>query len=82
MTSCPDFEIGMPFTLFREPVNEFDSDAIAVYHGCDKVGYVANSIDTTCEMCTSASDLDIPFSANAEYLMNYQGKYHVAKIRR
>ena len=78
----PDFEIGMPFTLFREPVNEFDSDAIAVYHGCDKVGYVANSLDTTCEMCTSASDLDIPFSANAEYLMHYQGKYHIAKIRR
>lgn len=78
----PDFEIGMPFTLFREPVNEFDSDAIAVYHGCDKVGYVANSLDTTCEMCTSASDLDIPFSANAEYLMNYRGKYHIAKIRR
>ena len=76
-----DFEIGMPFTLFRDYLNEFDSDAIAVYHGCDKIGYVANSLDTTCEMCTSASDLAIPFSANAEYLMHYKGQYHIARLR-
>ena len=78
----PDFEIGMIFVLLKEPFNEFDSDAIAVYLGCDKVGYVANSPDTMCEMCSGASDLPIPLSTHAEYLMHYRGQYHIAKIRR
>jgi hypothetical protein len=80
--SDPDFEIGMIFVLLKEPFNEFDSDAIAVYLGCDKVGYVANSPDTMCEMCSGASDLPIPLSTHAEYLMHYRGQYHIAKIRR
>ena len=78
----PDFEIGMRFVLLKEPFNEFDSDAIGVYLGCDRVGYVANSLDTMCEMCSGASDLPIRFSANAEYLMHYMGQYHIAKIIR
>ena len=78
----PDFEIGMIFVLLKEPFNEFDSDAMAVYLGCDKVGYVANSPDTMCEMCSGASDLPIPFSTHAEYLMHYRGQYHIVKIRR
>ena len=59
---------GMSLKLVREPDNEFDSDAIAVYAGDEKVGYVANSPYTKFEMTSTASELKDSFSDRAEYL--------------
>lgn len=36
----------MKLKLVKEPDNSYDKDAIAVYVGSDKVGYVANSSKT------------------------------------
>ncbi len=61
---------GVPLKLLKEPDNEFDSDAIAVYFGDEKVGYVANSDYTKHELTASASELQdkVPDSIQAEYL--------------
>ena len=75
-----EFERGVMLRLLREPDNAYDSDAVAVYLGGEKVGYVANSQKTACELTSKASDLDIPDSAFAEYLLNYYESYHIARI--
>lgn len=61
---------GAPLKLLKEPDNEFDNDAIAVYFDDEKVGYVANSNYTKYELTASASELQdkIPDSIHAEYL--------------
>ena len=59
---------GMPLKLVREVDNKFDSDAIAVYAGERKVGYVANSDHTRFEMTSKASELKDGFTENAEYV--------------
>lgn len=61
---------GVPLKLLKEPDNEFDSDAIAVYFGDEKVGYVANSDYTKHELTASAFELQdkVPDSIQAEYL--------------
>ena len=61
---------GAPLKLLKEPDNEFDNDAIAVYFGDEKVGYVANGDYTKYELTASASELQdkIPNSIQAEYL--------------
>ena len=48
---------GMTLRLVREHDNEFDSDAIAVYAGDEKAGYVANSSYTKFNLTSSASEL-------------------------
>ena len=62
---------GMPLRLVREPDNEFDPDAIAVYAGNSKMGYVANNDYTKHELTSSASQLkdEIPDKAHGEYLL-------------
>ena len=62
---------GMTLRLVREPDNEFDSDAIAVYAGNEKAGYVANSDYTKFKLTSSASELcnRIGDSADGKYLM-------------
>ena len=61
---------GAPLKLLKEPDNEFDNDAIAIYFGDEKVGYVANSDYTKHELTASASELQdkVPDSIQAEYL--------------
>ena len=61
---------GAPLKLLKEPDNEFDNDAIAVYFGDEKVGYVANSDYTKHELTASASELQdkVPDSIKGEYL--------------
>lgn len=61
---------GVPLKLVKEPDNEFDNDAIAVYLGDEKVGYVANKDYTKCELTSSASELQdkIPNVIQGEYL--------------
>ena len=62
---------GMSLRLVKEPDNEFDPDAIAVYVGDKKAGYVANSDATKSDLTSSASLLqsEIPGEVRAEYLL-------------
>ena len=48
---------GMDLRLVKEPDNEFDSKAIAVYAGDEKLGYVANKDYTKYELTSSASEI-------------------------
>ena len=47
----------MPLKLVKEPDNEQDKDAIAVYAEDEKIGYVANNDNTKYELTSSASEL-------------------------
>ena len=47
----------MPLKLIKEPDNEHDKDAIAVYAEDEKIGYVANNTYTKSELTSSASEL-------------------------
>lgn len=78
----PEFEKGMKFQLVREPDNEHDSDAIAVYFKGEKIGYVANTDYTACNLTAKATDVDIQDTAYAKYLVLYQNQYHIAQIMR
>lgn len=66
--SC--FTPGTPYRLVKEPNNEFDPDAIAVYFKDEKIGYVANSFPISHVLTSKASELwdKIPDNAEAEYL--------------
>lgn len=73
---------GAGLRIVREPDNIHDSDAIAVYSGNDKVGYVSNSNITNSPFSSKASELDwIGDVAYCKYLLNYGG-YHIAMIDR
>ena len=67
---------GMALKLVREPDNEFDSDAIAVYVQNEKIGYVANNDYTKYELTSKASKLKgkMKDTAQAEYLL-YLDRY-------
>ena len=49
--------LGMSLKLVKEPDNDFDKDAIAVYAQDKKVGYVANNDYTKFELTSAASEL-------------------------
>ena len=71
---------NMHLKLVKEPDNEYDKNAIAVYAEDEKIGYVANG-DKTCELTTDANGLEyLPEITYARYIMNYCDSYHVAKI--
>ena len=74
--------IGMPLKLIKEPDNEFDRDAIAVYAEGEKVGYVANSSYTKSELTSSASQLQdkIQDTALGCYLL-YLDRYADVQFR-
>ena len=48
---------GLPLKLVKEPDNEFDKNAIAVYAQDNKIGYVANNEYTKFKLTSSASEL-------------------------
>lgn len=77
----PKFEKGMKLKLVKED-NEFDADAIAVYLNDVKVGYVANSVRTTCYLTSDAKDIQIQDIVYAEYMFYFAYQYHIAKIIR
>ena len=66
----------MPLKLVKEPDNEFDKNAIAVYAEDEKIGYVANKEYTKFKLTSSASELQDKFQdvARAEYLF-YLDRY-------
>ena len=74
--------LGMPLKLVKEPDNEFDSDAIAIYAEGEKVGYVANSAYTKSELTSSASELQdrVPDTADGCYLL-YLDRYADVQFR-
>ena len=67
---------GKPLKLVKEPDNEFDKDAIAVYAEDEKIGYVANKDYTKFELTSAASELQdkIHNVAQGEYLF-YLDRY-------
>lgn len=73
---------GMIVKLVKEPENEHDNDAIAVYLNNEKIGYVANSEYTLIDKVKSASKLKNQISDNtsAEILFYYLDEYTIAKI--
>ena len=77
--------LGLPLKLVKEPDNEFDSDAIAVYAEGKKIGYVANKEYTKFELTSSASDLHdkIQDTVQAEYLCyldKFLIQFHTGRI--
>ena len=76
---CPELESGMKLKLIREPSNQFDSNAIAVYLKDKKIGYVANSLSTAYRLTSMASEIQISDTDCAEYLFEYQG-FHIASL--
>ena len=65
-----DIDYGTQLKLVKEPNNESDKDAIAVYAKNRKWGYVANTYLTKYELTSSASELQdkIQNTAKGEYL--------------
>ena len=61
---------GMLLKLVKEPDNEHDKDAIAIYAQDEKIGYVANKDYTKYELTSSASELQdkIQNTAKGSYL--------------
>lgn len=71
-----DLAPGVPLKLAREPDNEHDRDAIAVYYNDEKVGYVANSPSTKHESTSSASELKDKIQDTCEaYLLFHLERY-------
>ena len=76
----------MPLRLVKEPDNEFDRDAIAVYSQDEKIGYVANKEHTKSELTSSASQLqdkidDVAQASYLFYLDRYaEIQFHIARI--
>ena len=77
---------GMPLKLVKEPDNEFDRDAIAVYAQDEKIGYVANKDHTKSELTSSASELqdEIDDTAQGSYLFFLDRyaeiQFHIGRI--
>lgn len=73
---------GENVKLVKEPENEHDSDAIAVYLDNDKIGYVANSEYTLFDKVKSATKIknEIPETCEAEIQFVYLDEYIIAKI--
>ena len=71
-----DLTPGLPLKLVKEPDNEFDKDAIAVYAQDEKIGYVANNDYTKYKLTSSASELQdkIEDTAQGNYLF-YLDRY-------
>jgi hypothetical protein len=41
-----EFKTGVPLTLVREPKNRYDRNAIAIYFGLTKIGYIPAALNT------------------------------------
>ena len=77
---CLELKEGMKLKLIKESDNADDRDAIAIYLDDSKIGYVANNQKTNCRFTSMASELKpIQDKSSAEYLMNYAGRYHIAR---
>ena len=76
---------GRALKLVKEPYNEFDRDAIAVFADNEKIGYVANNDNTKHESTSSASQLHGNFKNIAQgqylfYLQRHEIQFHIGRI--
>jgi len=77
----PKFYKGMRLKLIKEPDNPYDKDAIGVYSGSNKIGYVANSQKTCCSFTSLASELKhLPDVSYVEYLYSYDVRHQIALL--
>lgn len=78
----------MPLKLVKETDNKFDSDAIAIFSGYKKIGYVANNENTKSDLTSSASQLQDKFQKiiSGEYLGDIKQNdliiFHIGKINK
>ncbi len=75
-----EFRKHTEFVLKNEPENRFDPNAIAVYMDGEKIGYVANSPDTVCDLTVSADYIYVLNFKKARYIMHFKDKFHIAEI--
>ena len=76
---------GMALKLVKEPDNDYDKDAIAVYAENEKIGYVANNDYTRYKSTSSASELQdkIQNTAQGSYLLSFysfDGEFPIGRI--
>ena len=77
------FGKGVIVNLVKEPDNEHDEDAIAIFSGDEQVGYVANSPYTLFEGVKSASDIkSIGDDQKAEVLFLFLERFVILKLIR
>lgn len=76
------FDDGIVLKLIKDPSNEHDSDAIAVFLDNEKVGYVANSKYSVIDEVKSASDIKNLFedSIKAEVVFIYLNELVIARL--
>ena len=75
-----EFKKGTKFKLIKKSDNKQAADTIGVYLDDTKIGFVANNYQT-CDLTSKASDIkNISDECYAEYLLEYDDKYHIAWI--
>ena len=75
------FKEGVVVNLVKEPDNEHDSDAIAIFLDDEQVGYVANSPYTLIEGVKSASEIkQIGDNQKAEVLFSFLERFVILRI--
>lgn len=75
------FVKGVILNLIKEPDNEHDGDAIAVFLADEQVGYVANSPYTLFDGVKSASEIKfIEDNQKAEVLFNFLERFVILRV--
>ncbi|WP_407453088.1 HIRAN domain-containing protein [Methanobrevibacter sp.] len=75
------FVKGVILNLIKEPDNEHDGDAIAVFLADEQVGYVANSPYTLIDGVKSASEIKfIEDNQKAEVLFNFLERFVILRV--
>lgn len=75
------FKKGVVVNLVKQPDNEHDSDAIAIFIADEQVGYVANSPYTLIDGVKSASEIKfIEDNQKAEVLFNFLERFVILRI--
>ena len=75
------FENGAIFNLVKQPDNEHDSDAIAIFSGDEQLGFVANSQYTVIDGVKSASEIKfIDDNQKAEVVFVFFDRYVVLRL--
>ena len=75
------FENGRIFNLVKQPDNEHDSDAIAIFSADEQVGFVANSQYTLIDGVKSASEIKfIDDNQKAEVVFVFFDRYVIMRL--
>ena len=75
------FEKGAIFNLVKQPDNEHDSDAIAIFSADEQLGFVANSQYTLIDGVKSASEIkSIGDNQKAEVVFVFFDRYVIMRL--